>query len=159
MRISRNKAHLLVGLTQAEAQMIGHVRVFASISDSDSNHWVSIKGDPQGNRSVSNQPGSSQHPFMVVVGRVTDIPLFGAEDVATRFKDGVLYGAKPKMDRPHKAKRVVEHRPQLPLTEMPGLAEFRQAVLIINNMRRTYGDQLEMQIEDGVLKVRLLLEL
>lgn len=160
MKISHNKSHMDIALLEEERAMLKLDRVKIDFNFESRKHWVSLTPTNEpGGKLIGHRHSDSQYRYSVVISRV-NLPLFGVEVVDTAFHNGVLYGAKPMMNAPRREVNRLPRPRVESIAQMPGLEELKQAVTLINNMRRNYGEQLEMQITpDGVLRVRLLLEI
>lgn len=160
MKIGHNKQSLAITLTDDERKIVGSEYVTVTLSPTSKERWMTLEASKDGRRWYTHTDAT--HPNRVEMQ--ADLPLFGTETVQSwSTGPGILFGHKPSMNKPLKElSRSRSPRPRegiAPLTGMPGFDQLKEAVILINNFKRTYGSQLEMSLEDGVLRVRMMLEL
>lgn len=160
MKIGRNSTSLMIAFTEQEKAFIGSDRCNIQIDPGSRERWITVTGRPDGQRTFYTH-NDSTHPVRTEIQ--CDLPQFGTELVnAVSPGPGILYGSKPTMSIPMKninrgggVPRPTVQR----LTGMPGLDELKQAVLLVNNFKKEYGSQIELTLEDGVLRIRMMLEI
>jgi hypothetical protein len=158
LKIAHNMAHLEVAMTGEERAALTTDRCNYTLSRESAQRWLVLVSDENGQHKIGARLSDSTHPYSVVIAGLKDLPLFGAETVQPTMNAGRLFIPRPFMNIVRRSSQSRSGKPPL-ASDMPGLTELKQAVQIINNMRRQYGDQLEMSVTNGELRVRLLVEI
>lgn len=164
MKIGRNNSGLVVTLTETEHALLQHAD-FARVTFELDNkvNWIRLEksDDAVGSHKLVPVNNDNQHSRRCELhGKNSPMEQrFGTEHVASRSPmNGILYGAMPTMLKPLTPMLKGKNRLSNP-ANMPGLEQLKEAVQIINNFRRLYGDQLEINLEGHELKIRMMLEI
>jgi hypothetical protein len=159
MKIARNNTALSISLTANERAALRGSRCRVQLNATSKNEWLILTGTEDLNdRSIYSNARDSEHPFRVDTVQ-NGLPLFGVETVDCRVVGGSIYVNAPRMNRPLIERSKREKRPIAHLAAMPGIEEAKQAVMLINNMKEAYGNQIEITVEEGKLRIRMMLEL
>jgi hypothetical protein len=163
MKIGRNNSGLVVSLTEQEHALLFKVQFVKVLIDPNSKaEWIRLeKSDSSQDYRLSSVSNDKQHAVRLEMhGRGCPIQqTFATEHVATKSPmGGILYGAAPKMDREVMRQLKGEKRLSNP-ANMVGLDSLKEAVQIINNFMRQYGDQIQITVDGKEIKVRMTLEI
>lgn len=165
MKIGRNNSALVITITEQEHAFLLHAE-FVKVSFEVENRvsWVRLEKTTDSNGSsrllsVTNDLAHVRRIDITSHEVAVGLSTFGTEHVQAKSPmGGILYGAKPTMLKPLTPMMKGKNKLSNP-ANMPGLEHLKEAVLIINNFRKRYGEQMEVTFTDGELKVRMMLEI
>lgn len=159
MQVGRNNQSLTVSLSANERAALGGSKCHVVLNPTSRTEWLILSGsDNSGDRSIYETPRNEKHPYRIEVS-APGIPVFGTEPVECKAIGGKLYVEAPRMNRPLIERNTTTRLPPNKLSSMPGLDEVKEAVKMVNNFKATYGDQVEITVEAGYLRMRMMLEL
>lgn len=152
---------MVIGLTNQERAFLVGDRALVTLNTAHQREWIKLEGTNQTRTGYAiGMQGAIEHPHRIHVGGI-NLPVFGVEEVQS-WSPGknIVYGHKPNMQTPLISRPQGSNKVRAsPLHTMPGLDELKQAVILINNAKEVYGDQLEVTIDGNKLRIRLLVEL
>lgn len=160
MRIGGYRATTEIHLTDNELSLLGNPKkVDVLVDKSGTKNWVTIFNNISGTYSVSAIAQAIQngrpHAHRVTIGMSRmHFGQFGMTTVeAYSPGSGTLIGGRPNMETPI----VHRHRESIVRGKKGPMADVKRAVEVVNVfIRETKG--VEVAIEEGQIKIRLLLE-
>lgn len=165
MKIAGYDAVTEIHLTEAEFTILGSQRIDLEFFPDARTGWVKITANRNGSHFIhqrDKQQQSHEYPYRTSIGRgIKHFGRFGLQPVNTKSPGpGVLLGDRPNFElaaRTNNRTRDYSRgkKPQ-PLPDLT-MDNIRDAVKLINNFLASH-DGVEVTVEEGKLKIRMILE-
>lgn len=159
-----------VAISDTEYGLIGRSRISCKINPNSEDEWIKVFADDKEGKLPSKR---SDRGFPWRVGtkqearQLSGARPFGFEELKSKVRDGVLYGSKPKMNKPLIARHTSGIPRRLSTPAPPPImgpadpnGPLGEAVKLVNNFKRSYPNEIELAIgKNGFLVIRLMFEL
>jgi hypothetical protein len=149
--------------TEEEFLALGSNRVAIQLDPKSDDIWAEITPDKNG-RYIGTVDRRDTHRYRVSIPAKNvpaEVPVFGAVTVSCVIQKGRILVKRPDTSRgirymtPRRSKNTPEAEAILP----PDIAKLKEAVALINDAKKVWGDQLEMRIENGLLRLNMMMEI
>jgi hypothetical protein len=163
MKIGYTKGGARIRMTAAEQAILGAKRADVTITP-NAKDYIELRGNPGGRCSIF----PTREGFELAIPSDMAVAAFGrnyfgSEAVKTRSREkSILIGDRPTMEV--EVRRV--NRTKIPIVNESksgtdlNLSLLRQAVKLINNMRKTSPREIELSIDErGFLKLNILISM
>lgn len=155
MKIGNNNSTMIITLSTNEIRWLTFDRVNVVFQPNSEHEFVKLVGDPKGQHGLLAHTDST-HPKRIDLSNAfrPSLPVFGIEQVVSRTHSisGIIFGTRPKMSKVLQNRTGRGPQPVAPISQMPGIEQLREAVTLVNNLKRQFGDQMTLHInaEGGI---------
>jgi hypothetical protein len=150
--------------TEEEFLALGSNRIAIQIDPHSDDSWAKIFPDKNNGRYIGTIDRRDTHQYRVSIPAKSvpaEVPVFGAVTVSCVIQKGLLLVKRPDTSRGirHMTPRRSKNNPEMEVILPPDIAKLKEAVGLINDAKKVWGNQLEMRIENGLLRLNMMMEI